>query len=146
MLRNYKIRPSFFIQFGYPGETREDIEKTIRLINDLMPSEIGISVSYPLPGTSFYEKVKAELKEKANWTDSDELKLMFKNTYPANFYKQLHRYVHKNYRKHIAMNSIRQLLSHPATMNINAVRKAASAAYYVPASFLAKKRLEDIKA
>ena len=34
------------------------------MINELLPSEIGISVSYPLPGTVFYEKVKAELKKK----------------------------------------------------------------------------------
>lgn len=145
MLKKHNIRPSFFIQFGYPGENKEDIEKTISLINDLMPSEIGISVSYPLPGTRFYEKVKAELRDKANWTDSDELKLMFKNTYPPDFYKQLHRYVHKNYRRQIAMDNVRQLFSHPSTANLKAFRKAASAAYYIPASFLAKKRLEALQ-
>ncbi|HEY6083406.1 MAG TPA: radical SAM protein, partial [Chitinophagaceae bacterium] len=35
--KKYGIRPSFFIQFGYPGETKEDIEKTIRMINKLLP-------------------------------------------------------------------------------------------------------------
>ena len=62
MLKKHEIKPSFFIQFGYLGETKEDIEKTIELINELLPSEIGISVSYPLPGTKFFEKVKSELK------------------------------------------------------------------------------------
>ncbi|HLG39233.1 MAG TPA: radical SAM protein, partial [Chitinophagaceae bacterium] len=71
ILKKHGIHPSFFIQFGYPGETKEDIMKTIRMINELLPYEIGISVSYPLPGTLFYEKVKNELKEKTNWTDSD---------------------------------------------------------------------------
>jgi anaerobic magnesium-protoporphyrin IX monomethyl ester cyclase len=28
------------------------------MILDLMPDEMGISVSYPLPGTKFFEKVK----------------------------------------------------------------------------------------
>jgi radical SAM superfamily enzyme YgiQ (UPF0313 family) len=32
LLKKHGIKPSFFIQFGYPGETREDIKKTIRLI------------------------------------------------------------------------------------------------------------------
>ena len=90
-LREHGIQVSFFIQFGYPGETREDIELTIRLIKSLKPDNIGISVSYPLPGTVFYERVKSELKEKANWTDSDELRLMFRSTYSPEFYKQLHR-------------------------------------------------------
>ncbi|MBS1933583.1 MAG: B12-binding domain-containing radical SAM protein, partial [Bacteroidetes bacterium] len=79
LLKKYNIKPSFFIQFGYPGETKEDIKKTIGMINDLLPYEIGISVSYPLPGTAFFENVKAELAQKANWTDSNELALMFKN-------------------------------------------------------------------
>ena len=113
MLKKHGIKPSFFIQFGYPGETKDDIQKTIDLINSLLPSDIGISVSYPLPGTKFFEKVKSELKEKSNWTDSDELKLMFKNTYPAAYYKQLHRYVHKNYRKHLAISHIKTILKHP---------------------------------
>ena len=96
LLKKNGINPSFFIQFGYPGETKDDIEKTIQMINELLPYEMGISVSYPLPGTVFFEKVKNELQEKTNWTDSDELALMFRNTYQPAFYKQLHRYVHVN--------------------------------------------------
>ena len=109
LLREHGIRASFFIQFGYPGETREDIELTIGMIKTLMPDNIGISVSYPLPGTVFYEQVKSELKDKANWTDSDELKLMFRNTYSPEFYKQLHRYVHKTYRRQLALREMRRL-------------------------------------
>ena len=107
LLREHGIRPAFFIQFGYPGETREDINLTIRMINHLLPDELGISVSYPLPGTVFYERVKADLKEKTNWADSDELQLMFKNTYPPAFYKQLHRYVHRAYGWRLALRKLR---------------------------------------
>ena len=64
LLKKNGIHPSFFIQFGYPGETKEDIVKTIGMINELLPYEIGISVSYPLPGTVFYEKVKARIERK----------------------------------------------------------------------------------
>jgi len=64
LMKKYGIKPSFFIQFGYPGEMKEDIGLTINMINELLPFEIGISVSYPLPGTTFYDKVKAELKKK----------------------------------------------------------------------------------
>ncbi len=145
MLKKHNINPSFFIQFGYIGETKEDIGKTIRLINELLPYELGISISYPLPGTKFFEKVKDELKEKANWTDSDELKLMFKNTYPADFYKHLHRYVHKNYRKHIAIKNINKIIKEPTSITLKNIKKAASVAYYIPATFFARKKLEAIK-
>ncbi len=145
MLKKYGIKPSFFIQFGYPGETRADIKKTIRLINDLLPFEIGISVSYPLPGTVFYERVKDEMLKKTNWTDSDELKLMFSNTYQPSFYKQLHRYVHKNYRTHLALQQLKTLLKNPGTLNFKKLKKAVSVLYYLPASFLAGQKLHMLE-
>ncbi len=145
LLKKHSINPSFFIQFGYPGETKEDIVRTINMINELLPYEIGISVSYPLPGTSFFEKVKNDLKEKTNWTDSDELALMFRNTYGPAFYKQLHRYVHKCYRKHLALESIRNLIVKPASMNFIRIKKALSLIYYTPSAWLARQRLSEIE-
>lgn len=145
LLKKTGIKPSFFIQFGYLGETRADIEKTIAMINELLPHEIGISVSYPLPGTGFYEKVKDQLKEKTNWTDSDELAMMFSNTYKPAFYKQLHSYVHKTYRKHIAFENLKQLFLHPFASNGRTIKKALSALYYVPAAFLEKQRLHKLE-
>ena len=145
LLKKYGIKPCFFIQFGYPGETKEDILKTIHMINELLPYELGISVSYPLPGTVFYEKVKSDLEEKANWTDSDELMLMFRNTFQPAFYKQLHRYVHKNYRLHLALDNIRGILRHPLDTNIKKIKKAASLAYYYPATLLAKQKLDALQ-
>jgi radical SAM superfamily enzyme YgiQ (UPF0313 family) len=145
LIRKYGMKPSFFIQFGYIGETKEDIKKTIRMINELLPYEIGISVSYPLPGTGFYEKVKPDLKEKTNWTDSDELALMFRNTYQPAFYKQLYRYVHKTYRMHLALENIRQLFLQPAKTSLKKLKKAASYFYYLPASILAKVKLNALE-
>ncbi|WP_276501944.1 B12-binding domain-containing radical SAM protein [Terrimonas pollutisoli] len=145
LLKKNNIHPSFFIQFGYPGETREDISKTIRMINELIPYEIGISVSYPLPGTVFYERVKKDLKEKTNWTDSDELALLFRNTYAPAFYKQLHRYVHKTYRKHLAIQQLRNLLTKPFMISYATVKKALSFFYYAPAAWLDKRRLDSLE-
>ena len=145
LLKKHGVNPSFFIQFGYPGELKEDIEQTISMINDLLPYEIGISVSYPLPGTVFYERVKAELKEKSNWTDSDELKLMFKNTYSPSFYKQLHRYVHKTYRKHIAWDNIKRITNHPSIISAATIKKALSIFYYFPATMIARRKLSVLE-
>ena len=145
LLKKHGIHPSFFIQFGYPGENKEDIAKTIHMINELLPYEIGISVSYPLPGTVFYEKVKAELKEKTNWTDSDELALMFRNTYAPAFYKQLHRYVHKTYRKHVAIEAIRNLFKQPDGFGFKQVKKALSYFYYLPTAWMAKQKLQQLE-
>jgi radical SAM superfamily enzyme YgiQ (UPF0313 family) len=145
LLKKNGINASFFIQFGYPGETYEDIKKTIVMINKLLPYEIGISVSYPLPGTVFYEKVKSELKEKTNWTDSNEMALLFHNNYQPAFYKQLHSYVHKSYRKHLSFENLKQLLANPLQINLSKLKKALSGIYYVPATFLEKMKLNQLE-
>jgi radical SAM superfamily enzyme YgiQ (UPF0313 family) len=145
LLREHGICASFFIQFGYPGETREDIGLTIRMIKTLMPDHIGISVSYPLPGTVFYERVKTELNEKANWKDSDELKLMFRNTYSPEFYKQLHRYVHKTYRRQLALREMRRLFSRPGQLTKKGWRMAAAIGWYLTDAAIAGWRLRYLE-
>ena len=145
LLKMNGIKPSFFIQFGYPGENYEDIKKTISMINKLLPYEIGISVSYPLPGTVFYEKVKSELKEKTNWTDSNEMALLFHNNYQPAFYKQLHSYVHKSYRKHLSFENLKQLFTNPVQTNFATLKKALSGFYYVPAALVEKIKLNQLE-
>lgn len=142
LLKEHGIKPSFFIQFGYLGETRADIDKTISMINELLPYSIGISVSYPLPGTVFYEKVKADLKEKTNWTDSNELMLMFENTYQPAFYKQLYHYTHSSYRKSLALANVKKLLTRSGVITGKSVKRAAAALYFIPAAFIAKRKLD----
>jgi len=141
LLKTYHIKPSFFIQFGYPGELKKDILLTVKMINELLPHEIGISVSYPLPGTTFHERVKSELQKKSNWTDSDEMALMFSNTFKPEFYKKLHSYVHKSYRKQIAINNFKRLVRNPLKANYSICKKVLSSFYYVPAAFYERYRL-----
>jgi anaerobic magnesium-protoporphyrin IX monomethyl ester cyclase len=90
------IKACFFIQFGYPGETFDDIMATVRLVRDTLPDNIGVSVSYPLPGTKFHAMVKEQLGAKTNWTDSDDLAMMFRGTYQTPFYRRLHGLLHED--------------------------------------------------
>jgi anaerobic magnesium-protoporphyrin IX monomethyl ester cyclase len=93
-LRQEGIRACYFLQFGYPGETWQDIQKTIELVRDTRPDDIGVSVSYPLPGTKFFERVQAQLGEKTNWSDSEDLAMMFQGAYTNEFYRALHDALH----------------------------------------------------
>ncbi|MHB8579868.1 MAG: B12-binding domain-containing radical SAM protein [Ignavibacteriaceae bacterium] len=92
------IEIAFFIQFGYLDENWEDIKLTRKMIIENLPDDIGISVSYPLPGTKFYQKVNRFMNDKTNWTDSDDLDTLFNGYYGRNYYKLLHRFVHNEYR------------------------------------------------
>jgi len=93
-LRGAGIRACYFLQFGYPGETWKDIQSTIKLVRDTRPDDIGVSVSYPLPGTKFFDRVQAQLGAKTNWSDSEDLDMMFQGAYTNEFYRALHDALH----------------------------------------------------
>jgi len=145
LLKEHGIKPCFFIQLGYLDETASDIDATIQMIHRLLPAEIGISVSYPLPGTRFYEKVKQQLQHKANWTDSDELVLMFQNNQSPSFYKQLHRYIHRSYRSKLVWKGVKELVQKPMSADYKRIRSIASLLYYAPASWWAKTKLKKLQ-
>lgn len=137
-LKEHGVKVAFFLQFGYLGETMDDIKLTQKMLFDLMPDDMGISVSYPLPGTKFYEQVKDDLKQKANWSDSDDLALMFKNTFPPRFYKMLHRYIHKKFRKKQNIQRIINFLKNPVRNYHGIIRSVAVTIYYIPTTLLYK--------
>ena len=139
------IKVGFFLQFGYLGETRTDIDSTLKMVLDLMPDELGISVSYPLPGTKFYENVKDQLREKQNWSDSDDLSMMFKSTFNSAYYKELHRYIHAVYRKHKGYAILRKLFLNPLRLNYRDLRSGLATFYYIPTSFAQRKKLERLE-
>lgn len=145
LLKQKNVRIAFFLQFGYLGETREDIMQTIQMVVDLLPDEVGISVSYPLPGTKFYEKVKDQLLEKKNWSDSDDLAMMFESTFKSTYYRHLHRYVHSIYRKHKGYRSLKKLLSSPLDLNYKDLRSGLATFYYIPRAFVQQIKLKSLE-
>jgi anaerobic magnesium-protoporphyrin IX monomethyl ester cyclase len=145
LLRKKGLQIGFFLQFGYLGENLEDIQATIRMVLELMPDDLGISVSYPLPGTKFYEKVKGQLSEKKNWSDSDDLAMMFESTFNKEYYRQLHRYVHSVYRKKKGYNNLKKIVNNPFDISYKALRSSLSTFYYIPATFSQHVRLKKLQ-
>jgi anaerobic magnesium-protoporphyrin IX monomethyl ester cyclase len=145
LMKQKDIKVAFFLQFGYLGENQEDIDSTIKMVRTLMPDEVGISVSYPLPGTKFYEKVKDQLREKQNWTDSDDLMIMFESTFHKKYYKELHRYVHSVYRKEKGFLSLKKLLRNPFRLTYKDLRTGLATFYYIPTTFTQGIKLKKLK-
>jgi len=100
------IEVGFFLQFGYPGETRQDIERTLQMVRDCRPDDIGMSVSYPLPGTRFFAAVQHELGSKQNWQDSDDLAMLYNGPFSTAFYRWLHRVLHREFRAQRAWDEL----------------------------------------
>lgn len=118
LLHAQGIEVGFFLQFGYPGETWHDVQQTLKMVSECVPDDIGISVSYPLPGTKFYERVKMELGEKQNWVDSEDLAMLYRGPFPTEFYRILHRRVHYEFRSRKALRqpSLRRWITLPLNL------------------------------
>jgi radical SAM superfamily enzyme YgiQ (UPF0313 family) len=93
-LKREGIRTCYFLQFGYPGEQWRDIQKTVSLVRETRPDDVGVSFSYPLPNTRFYSRVKEQLGAKQNWSDSEDLSVMFKGMYTDQFYRAIRDALH----------------------------------------------------
>lgn len=145
LMKQKGIKVAFFLQFGYLGETQEDIDATIDMVRTLIPDEVGISVSYPLPGTKFYDKVKDQMREKQNWADSDDLTIMFESTFNKKYYKQLHRYVHSVYRKEKGFLTLKRLVQNPLRLTYKDLRAGLATFYYIPTTFTQAWKLKKLK-
>jgi anaerobic magnesium-protoporphyrin IX monomethyl ester cyclase len=139
LLKSKNIKVAFFLQFGYLDENQEDIYKTIAMVKELKPDNIGISISYPLPGTKFYEKVKDDLLLKANWTDSDDFDMMFQGTYSSNYYRKLQRFVHKEFRISQGIENLKDF-----SFSKEKIYSILKLGYYIPSSFVEKMLLKKL--
>lgn len=95
VLHKHAIKTGFFIQLGYPGEDIREIELTRRMLIALKPDDIGVSVSYPLPGTEFHKRVEKQIQEKTNWVESNDLDTVFNSTFKAEFYRRIRNHLHE---------------------------------------------------
>lgn len=141
LLKLKKVKVCYFIQFGYLGETMIEINETINMILKNMPHQIGISVSYPLPGTKFYQIVKDQMNEKTNWNDSNDLTMMYEGSFNTNFYVQLYKYVHSIYRYKYGIQSLKLFYRNISIENLKYV---LSGFYFLPKSIYEKYKLNRL--
>ena len=140
LLKAEGVRVALFIQYGYLGETDADVRLTLRMLAEVMPDDLGISVSYPLPGTPFHDEVqrraaaRAETRVKTNWEHSDDLDLMYPGAHRPSFYRSLHRYTHRVYRTRQGIGALRRLAGAPRGATRADLRAAAATLYHAPAA------------
>jgi hypothetical protein len=99
------------------------------MVRECRPDDIGVSVSYPLPGPPFYERVKSQLGEKRNWLDSDDLAMMYSATYSPAFYRALYALVHGEFRLRQSAQSVARAAARPWTLRPRHLHELAGIAY-----------------
>jgi radical SAM superfamily enzyme YgiQ (UPF0313 family) len=125
-LKDAGIEVAFFLQFGYPGETWDDIQRTLQLVRDCDPDDVGASVSYPLPGTPFYERVRDRILGRSNWVDSGDLAMLYDGPYPTSFYHLLHARLHAEFRQRKAKRGRGLIPALASLLAAGRLRRAAS--------------------
>jgi anaerobic magnesium-protoporphyrin IX monomethyl ester cyclase len=65
-----------FFMVGYPGETRESVEKTFALALALPLDEAWFTIPLPLPGTPLFARV-ADLRKWEDWEVSNQVKFVY---------------------------------------------------------------------
>jgi anaerobic magnesium-protoporphyrin IX monomethyl ester cyclase len=124
-LRSQGVRVGLFLQFGYAGEGWTDVQATRALVRELVPDDIGISVSYPLPGTRYHAQVAGLLREKRNWAESSDLDPLVPGSFSTEFYRTLSRVVHAELRAIRGARALRTLIRGPLGRGSGRLRRAA---------------------
>lgn len=76
---------AFFI-VGYPGETKDSIEKTFQMALDLPLKECSFNVPFPLPGSRLFDRV-VELDPDLDWTMENETTFIYRSEFDADWIK-----------------------------------------------------------
>lgn len=86
LAQKYKIQAGTFIMLGYPGETEDDIEETIKHLKESNPEYFTITVAYPIKGTELFAEVEAVQTNNFNWDSNSDRDREFKRTYNRKYY------------------------------------------------------------
>jgi anaerobic magnesium-protoporphyrin IX monomethyl ester cyclase len=80
------IQSGMFLMWGYEGEELEDIEATIKHVSVSKPDIFFTTVSYPIKGTPYYQRVEDRLVQLAPWSKSSDREIRIKGRHSRNYY------------------------------------------------------------
>jgi len=85
--RRYGIQSGMFLMWGYEDEEIEDIEQTIEHVRLSRPDTFLTTVSYPIKGTPYYNKVASRLIQIKPWSETSDRELDIAGRRPREFYR-----------------------------------------------------------
>jgi anaerobic magnesium-protoporphyrin IX monomethyl ester cyclase len=81
------IQTGMFLMWGYEGEELEDIEATIEHVKRTDPDVFLTTVSYPIKGTPYYQRVASSLVQLKPWGVSSDRELGMRGRHSTQFYE-----------------------------------------------------------
>jgi anaerobic magnesium-protoporphyrin IX monomethyl ester cyclase len=80
------IQSGMFLMWGYEGEELQDIEVTIEHVKRSDPDIFVTTVSYPIKGTPYYERISNSLVQLKPWSDSTDREFVVRGRRSRRFY------------------------------------------------------------
>jgi anaerobic magnesium-protoporphyrin IX monomethyl ester cyclase len=87
LCKQHGIQTGMFLMWGYEGEEISDIEATVDHVKNCRPDVFFTTVSYPIKGTPYFERVASKLVTLRPWQDSTDRELMVKGRHSRRFYQ-----------------------------------------------------------
>jgi anaerobic magnesium-protoporphyrin IX monomethyl ester cyclase len=88
MTRERGIQSGMFLMWGYEGEELEDIEATVRHVSTSNPDVFLTTVSYPIKGTPYYNRIADRLVQLEPWGKTSDRELRIRGRHTRQFYAQ----------------------------------------------------------
>jgi anaerobic magnesium-protoporphyrin IX monomethyl ester cyclase len=76
-----------FLMWGYAGEEIEDIEETVAHAKACQPDVCFTTVSYPIKGTPYYERLSSRLVTLSDWAKSTDRDIRIRGRHSRRFYQ-----------------------------------------------------------
>jgi len=80
------IQTGMFLMWGYDGEKIEDIQATVDHVKRCRPDVWMTTVSYPIKGTGYYERVAPRLVSPGRWSESTDREFRIQGRHSRRFY------------------------------------------------------------
>jgi len=81
------IQTGMFLMWGYDGEDMQDIEDTVAHVKACAPDSCFTTVSYPIKGTPYYDRVASRLTQLNEWSQSSDRELRIRGRHSRRFYQ-----------------------------------------------------------
>ena len=72
---------------GYPGEAPEDVQASLDLLGRVKPTDLSVSIAYPLPGTEFFQRVSHRIKDRDDWEHTNQYPYAYHREKPDKYYR-----------------------------------------------------------
>jgi radical SAM superfamily enzyme YgiQ (UPF0313 family) len=87
LCRQFGIQTGMFLMWGYEGEDIADVEATIDHVKQCRPDVFFTTVSYPIKGTPYFNKVADRLVTFGPWQQRTDRDIQIRGRHSRNFYR-----------------------------------------------------------